>query len=63
MMPGMSGSTLARHARTAIPSLPVLLVTGYADLTDEESQGLQVLAKPFRLADLASRIVQVGSDA
>ena len=61
MMPGMSGATLARRAKATLPSLPVLLVTGYAKLTDEESAGLDVLAKPFRMGDLAGRIAQLGT--
>lgn len=59
MMPGLTGAALARRVRTLHPALPVLLVTGYASLTDDESSGLEVLAKPFRMADLAARIAQL----
>lgn len=56
MMPGMTGASLARQARRDLPDLPVLLITGYANLRNEESQGLDVLGKPFRQVDLALRI-------
>jgi CheY-like chemotaxis protein len=59
MMPGLTGAALARRVRTLHPALPVLLVTGYASLTDDESSSLEVLAKPFRMADLAARIAQL----
>ncbi|TNC60896.1 response regulator [Rubellimicrobium roseum] len=56
VMPGMLGADLARALRELRPKLPVLMITGYAQLTPEQTQGLQVLAKPFRQADLASRL-------
>jgi len=61
MMPGMSGASLARLAKESSPSLRVLLVTGYANLTSTESAGLDVLAKPFRMADLVSRIAHLAA--
>ena len=59
MMPGMTGATLAREARNTIPSLPVLMITGYANLRPEETRGLDVIAKPFHRADLAARIADL----
>ncbi len=56
MMPGMSGADLAGIVRARLPGLPVLLITGYANLDPDQTQGLDVLAKPFRLADLARRV-------
>jgi signal transduction histidine kinase len=44
-MPGMSGDEVAREARLARPSLPVLFMTGYADV--EELQDRMTLHKPF----------------
>jgi CheY-like chemotaxis protein len=44
-MPGMSGDEVAREARLARPSLPVLFMTGYADV--EELQDRMTLQKPF----------------
>ena len=53
-MPGMNGFELAEEARKTKPSLPVLLMTGYADFAELESGPLRlpVLRKPFRLDDL-----------
>ena len=56
MMPGMTGATLAHEARKRLPGLPVLMVTGYANLRAEETRGLELLAKPFHRGDLATRI-------
>lgn len=56
MMPGMTGADLAGIVRARLPGLPVLLITGYANLGADQAQGLDVLAKPFRLADLARRV-------
>ena len=63
MMPGMTGAELAQEIRKSLPRLPVLLITGYANLREEEKRGLEVLSKPFRQADLATRIVDLISHA
>jgi CheY-like chemotaxis protein len=54
LMPGMSGAQLAHAARTLAPGLPVLLVSGYADIAGVDAS-VPVLTKPFRNADLANR--------
>ncbi|WP_176559540.1 PAS domain S-box protein [Rubellimicrobium roseum] len=54
MMPGLSGAQLAAQLQERMPELPVLMITGYASLTPEQMQGLTVLSKPFRLADLVT---------
>jgi len=48
LMPGMSGTDLATHARRLRPHLKVLLVTGYAELPDALAEAWQgtVLRKP-----------------
>jgi CheY-like chemotaxis protein len=56
LMPGMRGSEVAEEARTIRPGLPVLLLTGYANLAKGEAAGLPRLAKPFREADLARSV-------
>jgi CheY-like chemotaxis protein len=53
LMPGMSGAELARSLRTTRPDLPVLLVSGYADVAGIPSDVAR-LSKPFRNADLAA---------
>ncbi|HVJ71818.1 MAG TPA: ATP-binding protein [Sphingomicrobium sp.] len=56
LMPGMRGSELAEDACNIRPGLPVLLLTGYANLAKGEAAGLPRLAKPFREADLARAV-------
>jgi signal transduction histidine kinase/CheY-like chemotaxis protein len=56
LMPGMRGSELIEDARVIRPGLPVLMLTGYANLAKGEAAGLPRLAKPFREADLARSV-------
>jgi len=53
LMTGMNGTDLARVLRSARPDLPVLLVSGYADLEGLDPS-LPRLTKPFRKDDLAA---------
>ena len=55
VMPGMSGGELAIAARTLKPDLPVLVVSGYAEV-DGVSPELARLTKPFRNAELADSL-------
>ena len=55
-MPGMTGIELAEIARSKRPGLPILLVTGYADLPACELAKLPRLAKPYQQADLQAAI-------
>ncbi|WEN15548.1 PAS domain-containing protein [Rhodanobacter sp. AS-Z3] len=58
-LPGLNGRELALQARALRPALKVLFITGYAsDATfdaDPEA-GIELLNKPFTMADLARRI-------
>jgi PAS domain S-box-containing protein len=60
LMPGVSGTDLAREVRGARPGLPVLLVSGYAEHGAIDPD-LPRLTKPFRKDELASAIAQLGS--
>ncbi|HEX8222812.1 MAG TPA: PAS domain S-box protein [Allosphingosinicella sp.] len=60
LMPGLSGTDLARILAAGRPGLPVLIVSGYADL-DGLPPDLPRLTKPFRQADLAACIAQMRS--
>lgn len=57
-MPGMTGLELARTVRRRFPQLPVLMVTGYAEMPrgamDEE--GVSVVQKPYRPDELLQRL-------
>ena len=55
LMPGMSGAELAREARALRPGLPILLVSGYAEV-DGIAPDLPRLTKPFRNAELAESL-------
>jgi len=58
-MPGMSGTELARHARELRPGLPIILATGYRDVSCRAVPGMVRLDKPFRLEKLAAVIAAV----
>lgn len=55
LMPGMTGAALAGEISRIAPSLPVLIITGYAN-PDELPRNLPFLAKPFRQRDLARTV-------
>ncbi|MFN4041912.1 MAG: PAS domain-containing protein [Brevundimonas sp.] len=53
LMPGINGVELARRLRAAHPALPVVLVSGYAEMEGIDAE-LPRLAKPFRKNELAA---------
>ncbi len=55
LMPGMTGVDLAREARAIEPTLPIMIVSGYAEV-DGVAQDLPRLTKPFRIAELAESV-------
>jgi PAS domain S-box-containing protein len=55
-MPGMTGAELAKLAVAKRPGLPVLLVTGYADLPASVLTHMPRLSKPFQQAQLQDAI-------
>jgi two-component system cell cycle sensor histidine kinase/response regulator CckA len=58
-MPGMDGPTLVRTLRARLPSLPIILVSGYAEseaIADLPGAPVHFLPKPFTLKDLVARI-------
>jgi len=58
LMPGLSGTDLALILAAERPGLPVLIVSGYADL-DGLPADLPRLTKPFRQADLADCLARL----
>ncbi|HEX8414105.1 MAG TPA: PAS domain-containing protein, partial [Sphingomicrobium sp.] len=60
LMPGLSGTELAREVRRTHPRTAVLLVSGYADV-DGLAPDLPRLAKPFRQVELASSLAALKS--
>ena len=55
LMPGLSGAELAGLIHTRWPGLPVLIISGYADV-DGIAPDLPRLTKPFREAELAEAV-------
>jgi len=56
LMPSMSGLELAREARKVRADIPVLMITGFADLAEDTASDVLHLAKPFRTAEMARAI-------
>jgi PAS domain S-box-containing protein len=55
LMPGMTGTDLARRVLETRPDMPVLIVSGYAE-AESVAPELPRLTKPFRQADLAATL-------
>jgi len=57
-MPEMSGLELVRAVRAKNPTLPVVIVTGYAETADFDDRRLDavLLKKPFRMNELAATV-------
>ena len=58
-MPGMTGIELANRVRLMRPNLPVLLVTGYADVPACNQARLPRLSKPYTQAQLQLAIEEL----
>jgi CheY-like chemotaxis protein len=57
-MPQMTGMQLAAASRVDWPKLPILLVSGYAELPSKTPFELPKLAKPFSLDDLEDAVAK-----
>jgi len=55
LMPGMSGAEFARRVQTQHPGMPVLIISGFAELEDL-APDLPRLTKPFRQGELAASL-------
>jgi CheY-like chemotaxis protein len=55
LMPGMTGTELAREIQATLPRMPILIISGYADL-DDVAPDLPRLTKPFREAELSAAL-------
>jgi PAS domain S-box-containing protein len=60
VMPGMSGTQLAKAALLHIPTLKVILASGYVDASlseeDKDLEQFQLIAKPYRLSDIIKKL-------
>ena len=61
LMPGTTGVELARSVRAQRPTLPVLIISGYAD-ADGIDPDLPRLTKPFRQDELARKVAAIHAD-
>ncbi len=59
IMADMTGVRFAQSLRMRQPELPVLIITGYANLTPRELKGFEVLRKPFRGEELAHSLAHL----
>ena len=59
LMPGVSGTDLARAVRTSRPGMPILLVSGYAEREGLDAD-LPRLAKSFRKDEFAASLGPLG---
>jgi PAS domain S-box-containing protein len=62
-LPGMSGQQLAELARLKIRHLPILFMTGYAEVAANDEgfsgPGMAIISKPFGIDDIMVRIRQL----
>ena len=63
VMPGMDGHTLVQLVRHEMPAIKIILMSGYSeDVFAEDVErdpGIEFLAKPFSLKDLAGKVKDV----
>jgi CheY-like chemotaxis protein len=60
LMPGMSGTELAREVQRRLPGVSALIISGYADV-EGIAPDLPRLEKPFRRDDLADRLATLAT--
>ena len=54
----MSGLNLAREIKRRRPDLPIVLTTGYEEAAaGAQADGIGLILKPYRLADLSMRFM------
>ena len=59
LMPGMNGVELIEAAEELVPTMQVMLVTGYSTISEGPGSSTPRLAKPFRQADLAQVVADL----
>lgn len=59
VMAEMTGVRFAQQMRERQADMPVLIITGYANLTPRELKGFEVLRKPYRQAELAQSVARL----
>jgi DNA-binding NtrC family response regulator len=59
MMPGMNGFQLAQSIHAVNPSMPVICVTGHADVAENPAHFAVLIRKPYRAATIAKALKSV----
>jgi PAS domain S-box-containing protein len=59
LMPGMNGVELAGAFKSIAPQVPVLLVTGYANIAEGAGAELPRVMKPFSQSRIAARVAEL----
>lgn len=59
VMAETTGVRFAQQVRERLAQLPVLIITGYANLTPRELHGFEVLRKPFRQDELGQSLARL----
>jgi PAS domain S-box-containing protein len=63
VMPNMDGPTMVRHVKQLKPDLAVIFMSGYAEeairRSDQSSEDIHFLPKPFGLKQLAAKVKEV----
>jgi len=64
-MPGMNGIKVADAILAARPAMPLIIITGYAeiDFSEPRTRRLRVLKKPFQRTELAEALIGAIADA
>ena len=62
-MPGMNGGELARSVNARYAQLPVVFITGYAELSELALDGNTIVQKPFREEELARKLLHALTEA
>jgi DNA-binding NtrC family response regulator len=59
MMPGMNGFQLAQSIHALNPRMPVICVTGHADVVENPAHFAVLIQKPYRAATIAKALKSV----
>jgi PAS domain S-box-containing protein len=59
LMPGMTGTQLIAAIKAEWPHTPLILATGYAELSEDLDPDVSRLSKPFKQADLARSMAMI----
>jgi len=65
-MPKLDGIQLANSVRAEFPKIPIILISGYVDVTLENQPGVEFIAKPFlpsTLLNIVSKMVAMAKTA